>query len=98
MPFKFRILIVDDQSFNIEALKIILQYCIGIDTNKFCKSALSGQQALQMVTSDLEESKINGGTMESSFNLILMDLNMPGMDGNTTMVKIREYLHFNGVN
>ena len=51
-----------------------------------------------MVTTDLEESKINGGTMESSFNLILMDLNMPGMDGNTTMVKIREYLHSNGVN
>jgi CheY-like chemotaxis protein len=29
---------------------------------------------------------------ETRFNLILMDLNMPGMDGNTTMVNIREYL------
>jgi CheY-like chemotaxis protein len=27
-----------------------------------------------------------------------MDLNMPGMDGNTTMMKIREYLFKNGVN
>ena len=52
--FKYKILIVDDQSFNIEALKIILQYCVGLDADVFCESALSGQQALHMVQDDLE--------------------------------------------
>lgn len=33
---KKRILIVDDQSFNIDALKIILKYKIGLDTKIFC--------------------------------------------------------------
>jgi PleD family two-component response regulator len=27
-----RILIVDDQSFNLDALKIVLKYCIGLDS------------------------------------------------------------------
>jgi CheY-like chemotaxis protein len=32
-----RILIVDDQSFNIEALLIILKYTMGLDTDKYCE-------------------------------------------------------------
>ena len=86
--FKYKILIVDDQSFNIEALKIILHYCIGLNTQLYCKAALSGHQALQMVKDDFENNTEN----ETTFNLILMDLNMPGMDGNTTMINIREFL------
>ena len=39
---EYKILIVDDQSFNIEALKIILKYSIGLDSDIFCDSALSG--------------------------------------------------------
>lgn len=34
--FKYKILIVDDQSFNIEAMKIILHYCIGLNTHLYC--------------------------------------------------------------
>ena len=86
--YNYKILIVDDQSFNIEALKIILHYCIGLNTQLYCNSALSGQQAFQMVIDDFEE----GNKRETSYNLILMDLNMPEMDGNTSMVNIREYL------
>ena len=41
-----------------------------------------------MVKDDFEE----GDKIESTYNLILMDLNMPEMDGNTSMVNIREYL------
>ena len=41
-----------------------------------------------MVMDDFESN----GLGQTRFNLILMDLNMPGMDGNTTMVNIREYL------
>ena len=43
---KQRILIVDDQSFNIEALMIILKYTIGLDTKKYCEKALLGSIAL----------------------------------------------------
>ena len=41
-----------------------------------------------MVKDDFENNTEN----ETTFNLILMDLNMPGMDGNTTMINIREFL------
>ena len=41
-----------------------------------------------MVKDDFEKNTEN----ETTFNLILMDLNMPGMDGNTTMINIREFL------
>lgn len=41
-----------------------------------------------MVKDDFEKNTDN----ETTFNLILMDLNMPGMDGNTTMINIREFL------
>ena len=39
-----KILIVDDQVFNIDALKIILQYKLGIPAS-ICDSALSGVDA-----------------------------------------------------
>ena len=32
ITYNHKILIVDNQSFNIEALKIILHYCIGLNT------------------------------------------------------------------
>jgi len=62
---------VDDQSFNIQALEIILRYKIGLDTDRFCHSALSGQQALDMVREDFETNQM------SRFSLILTDCNMP---------------------
>ena len=38
-----KILIVDDQWFNIEAIKIILKYKVGIDTSAICDFALNGK-------------------------------------------------------
>ena len=43
-----------------------------------------------MVKDDLDSQRDD--VKESTYNLIFMDLNMPGMDGNTTMINIREYL------
>lgn len=40
--FEQKILIVDDQSFNIEAMLIILKYNLGLDSKKYCETALSG--------------------------------------------------------
>jgi len=80
-------LIVDDQSFNIDALQIILKYSLGLDSQKYCETAYSGEQAIQMVREDLENNPT------SKYTLILLDLNMPGMDGYETTKEIREYLY-----
>ena len=52
--FTDRILIVDDQSFNIEALKIILKYQLGLDSSKYCTGVLSGEKALDIIREDIE--------------------------------------------
>ena len=49
-----------------------------------------------MVKADIE-SQITE-QKESIYNLILMDLNMPEMDGNTCMIEIREYLYSHSLN
>jgi len=38
-----RILIVDDQQFNIEAIIIILKYGLGIDSEKYCDFCFNGK-------------------------------------------------------
>ena len=77
----FKILLVDDQSFNLDALMVILKYSVGMDSKKYCDKALSGEQALNMV----EENP-------NLYNLILMDCNMPEMDGIETTKRIRSFL------
>lgn len=66
---------------------IILRYTIGLDSKKFCDCALSGAQALQMIKDDVEYYG------SSKYSLILMDCNMPEMDGYETTSEIREYLY-----
>ena len=47
---KRRILLVDDQGFNIDAIKIILKYTIKVkDSDQICDTAFDGKQALDMV-------------------------------------------------
>ena len=81
-----RILIVDDQSFNIDALKIIMKYKIGLETNIFCDSACDGFDAINKVINDVEE---NHNGEKSSYLLILMDCNMPHLDGYDASERIR---------
>ena len=71
-------MIVDDQSFNVDALKIILKYKIGIDADAVCDSAYDGFDAIQKVIDDVE-TKHNGE--QTSYQLIFMDCNMPHLDG-----------------
>ena len=44
-----KILIVDDQSFNIDALLIILKYQIGINTATVCEHCFDGLEALKII-------------------------------------------------
>ena len=80
-----KILIVDDGEFNIEALTIILGFSCRIDTDKYCVTATSGEEAIQIVSDNIKE---NDGA-RCDFELILMDYHMPGKDGYETTQDIR---------
>ena len=83
-------MIVDDQPFNIDALKIILKYKVGIDADIFCDSACDGLDALKVVINDTEENHQGKGT---SYQLILMDCNMPHLDGYEASDRIRQFYY-----
>ena len=84
-----KILIVDDQSFNIEAVLIILKYSVGLDSQNVCDKAFDGLQALNLIINNVES---NDGKF-CNYDLIFMDCNMPFMDGYEATSKIREYLY-----
>ena len=52
--YQNRILIVDDQAFNIEAIKIVLKFKLGIDSNLICDTALTGASALDLIYTSVE--------------------------------------------
>ena len=84
-----KILIVDDQSFNIDAVMIILKYAVKIENcDLVCDTAQNGLQAFEKVVEDVEA---NDNKM-TNYELILMDCNMPIMDGYESSDKIRRYL------
>ena len=66
---KKKILIVEDELFNIHALKIILKYKVGFDSDKLVDSAKNGIEAIDVIKKDLA---FNNG-INSSYHLILMD-------------------------
>ena len=71
-----KILIVDDQSFNVDALMIIMKYNLGPMPRH--------QDILWLCSFWQKSSKIVINNPEKC-NLILMDLNMPEIDGIHTM-------------
>ena len=83
-------MIVDDQNFNIDASKIILKYSIKLcHCNEIIDSALDGQLALDKV----KENVLANGNKKCSYGLILMDCNMPHMDGYESTHQIRSFLY-----
>ena len=44
-----KILIVDDHNFNNNAIKIILEHICGLDVDKICVEAVSGENALKII-------------------------------------------------
>jgi len=84
-----RILIVDDQSFNLDALEAILTYKCMIDCKRIVDRALSGKEAIEKVKQNLILNKFNA----CDYFLILMDCNMPFIDGYQSTDIIRSMIH-----
>jgi len=70
-----------------------LGFIIKIDVDKVCEKAIGGEQGFNTIINDLEQ---NCGQF-CSYNLILMDCNMPFMDGYQCSEMIRAYLFNKGV-
>ena len=87
-------MIADDIDYNLDALKIILEYSLNIDAARVCEKAYNGQQAFEIIRDDIE---IKNRKQKSSFSLILMDCNMPVMDGYEATSKIREIYFAYGI-
>ena len=75
---KRQILIVDDEIFNIEAIKVILEHRFDIsNVDSICEIAMNGQESVLKVMNNV--SKNNDAYC--NYDLILMDCNMPILDG-----------------
>jgi len=72
-----RILIVDDEPFNIDAIKIVTQcatsHLKNFDFRNRVDTATNGLKAIEMVKKRTKDGY--------TYKLILMDCNMPQMDG-----------------
>ena len=67
----------------------MLKYELDVDVSNICVSALSGEEAIDMIQKDVNE---NGSI---SFKLILIDYEMPGMNGPEATNLIRQFLYEN---
>lgn len=79
-----RILIVDDEPYNILGLKVLLTEASHLSILDYIDQASSGQEAVNKIMNTF----IKG---DYHYGLIFMDLNMPVLNGYETTDKIRSF-------
>ena len=79
-----QILIVDDNIFNLIPLELILKEMFKLKVDK----AMNGQEAVNAFSKNIVKK-----CCQTYYKLILMDLNMPVMDGYEATVEICESFH-----
>lgn len=96
MDFKSqtRILLVDDEEYNRTAIKIILKYHAKLDVERICDEAANGKEAVMAMKNNVK----NNGLNKCQYKLILMDCNMPIMDGYEATKSIRSFLQDQHIN
>ena len=92
----YRILIVDDEPFNLQSLKVIIQQSIKKMgrpkefLDKLIDVASNGKEAVKKVKQLLKSTN-----KKSHYALIFMDCQMPIMDGYKATIEIRKLLSRN---
>ena len=82
-------MVVDDEHFNRLSLKVIFEI-IGLKNHQdVIVEARNGKQAFDILVEDV----MKNNQEFTNFDLILMDFQMPIMNGNEASEKIREYLY-----
>ena len=82
-----RILIVDDEPYNLMAAKILLEVLGLQDSGRVIETAVNGQIAFEKIQHEIQIHNKN------RYDLIFMDQNMPVMDGCQAAQKIRHFLY-----
>ena len=71
---------------------LILKHSAGVEVDKVCDSAINGVIALEKVQENIIQNQ-RTGVIKCDYHLILMDCNMPFMDGYEATHKIRQYIY-----
>jgi len=77
VPKRNRILIVDDEPFNVLGMKVLLQQYSFKSICKIIDVAYNGVEAVKLVKQSYESKD----SESYNYGLIFMDLSMPQMDG-----------------
>lgn len=88
-----KILIVDDEEYNINAMFILLEIMLKINIELTCERATSGNEAILKIKEDI----IKNGGERCSYSLILMDCEMPVLNGYETTDRIRHVLYLHNI-
>ncbi len=83
-----KILVVDDEAYNCEVLKMMIGSLGIADIENRLTVCLGGKEALQAFQENLRQ---NGG-LKTDYRVVLSDLSMPGMDGYKLVTKLKKAL------